>query len=151
MVPNPLFYQPLVVALVLICLLLHVGLPDMPLPKPQQGAGTRPPDPHFEKRLAYCTFEQYNASLCSRGMRVSAPDSPGKERKAMTLESLGPLVDALCAVLHGKGCTVREISVTYSPLAAEEAPHGDSSSRVDGSGTQPPPWGSGREDRSIPA
>jgi IS1 family transposase len=35
MVPTPLFYQLLVVALVLICLLIHVGLPDMPLPKPQ--------------------------------------------------------------------------------------------------------------------
>ena len=64
MVPTPLFYQLLVVALVLLCLLIHVGLPDMPLPKPQQGAGTRPPDPHFEKRLAYCTFEQY--SSCQR-------------------------------------------------------------------------------------
>ena len=35
MVPTPLFYQLLVVALVLICLLIHVGLPDMPLPTPQ--------------------------------------------------------------------------------------------------------------------
>ena len=35
MVPTPLFYQLLVVALVLICLFIHVGLPDMPLPKPQ--------------------------------------------------------------------------------------------------------------------
>jgi len=35
MVPTPLFYQLLVVALVLLCLLIHVGLPDMPLPKPQ--------------------------------------------------------------------------------------------------------------------
>jgi hypothetical protein len=30
----------------------------------------------------------------------------------MTLENLGPLMDELCAVLHGKGCTVREVSVT---------------------------------------
>ena len=35
MVPTPLFYQLLVVALVLICLFIHVGLPDIPLPKPQ--------------------------------------------------------------------------------------------------------------------
>jgi hypothetical protein len=35
MAPNPLFYQLLVVALVLICLLIHVGLPDKPLPMPQ--------------------------------------------------------------------------------------------------------------------
>ncbi len=35
MVPTPLFSQLLVVALVLICLLIHGGLPAMPLPKPQ--------------------------------------------------------------------------------------------------------------------
>ena len=35
MVPNLLFYQLLVVALILICLLIHVGLPDKPLPLPQ--------------------------------------------------------------------------------------------------------------------
>ena len=40
----------------------------------------------------------------------------------MTLESLGPLVDELCAVLHGKGCTVREVSVTYSPVAKGKSP-----------------------------
>ena len=38
MAPNPLFYHLLVVALVLICLLIHVGLPDkspaMPQPPP---------------------------------------------------------------------------------------------------------------------
>jgi hypothetical protein len=32
MAPNPLFYQLLVVALVLLCLLIHVGLPDKSLP-----------------------------------------------------------------------------------------------------------------------
>ena len=32
--PNPLFYQPLGMTLVLVCLLIHVGLPDEPLPKP---------------------------------------------------------------------------------------------------------------------
>jgi hypothetical protein len=35
MAPNPLLYQLLVVALVLICLLIHIGLPDQPLPMPQ--------------------------------------------------------------------------------------------------------------------
>ena len=35
MAPNLLLYQLLVVALVLICLLIHVGWPDMPLPMPQ--------------------------------------------------------------------------------------------------------------------
>jgi hypothetical protein len=39
----------------------------------------------------------------------------------MTLENLGPLMDELCAVLHGKGCTVREVAVTYAPLTPEEA------------------------------
>jgi IS1 family transposase len=35
MAPTPLFYQLLVVALVLICLLIHIGLPDKPLSLPQ--------------------------------------------------------------------------------------------------------------------
>jgi transposase-like protein len=35
MAPNLLFYQLLVVALVLICLLIHIGLPDKPFPMPQ--------------------------------------------------------------------------------------------------------------------
>jgi transposase-like protein len=35
MTPDPLFYQLIVVALVLICLLIHVGLPDKSLPMPQ--------------------------------------------------------------------------------------------------------------------
>jgi hypothetical protein len=39
----------------------------------------------------------------------------------MTLENLGPLMDELCAVLYGKGCTVREVAVTYAPLAPEDA------------------------------
>jgi hypothetical protein len=57
----------------------------------------------------------------------------------MTLESLGPLMDELCAVLHGKGCTVREVSVTYVPLATEDVPDpGSSSSRVDAAGTSLP-------------
>ena len=48
----------------------------------------------------------------------------------MTLENLGPLMDELCAVLHGKGCTVREVAVTYAPLAPKEAPDpGSSGSR----------------------
>jgi hypothetical protein len=36
MAPNPLFYQLLVVALVLLCLLIHVGLPDKSLPMLQR-------------------------------------------------------------------------------------------------------------------
>lgn len=61
----------------------------------------------------------------------------------MTLDSLGPLVDELCAVLHGKGYTVREVSVTYSPVAKEDVPHpGSPSSKVDASDNLPtPPMG----------
>ena len=60
----------------------------------------------------------------------------------MTLENLGPLMDELCAVLHGKGCTVREVAVTYVPLAPEDAlDPGSSCSRVDTAGILPPPRG----------
>jgi hypothetical protein len=63
----------------------------------------------------------------------------------MTLESLGPLVDALCAVLQGKGCVVREVSVTYAPWAVEDVPDLDSSSsRVDTSGSLSVPPGDSR-------
>jgi hypothetical protein len=56
----------------------------------------------------------------------------------MTLERLGPLVDELCAVLQGKGCTVRQVSVTYAPLAQEDVPDpASSASGVDASGTLP--------------
>ena len=60
----------------------------------------------------------------------------------MTLENLGPLMDELCAVLHGKGCTVREVAVTYAPLVPEEAlDPGASCSRVDTTSALPPPRG----------
>jgi hypothetical protein len=63
----------------------------------------------------------------------------------MTLENLGPLMDELYAVLHGKGGTVREVVVTYAPLAPEDVPDpGSSSSRVDAAGTLPPPRGASR-------
>ena len=63
----------------------------------------------------------------------------------MILENLGPLMDELCAVLHGKGCTVREVAVTYAPLTPEEALEpGFSCSRVDAAGTLPPPRGGSR-------
>jgi hypothetical protein len=63
----------------------------------------------------------------------------------MTLENLGPLMDELCAVLHGKGCTVREVAITYAPMVPEEAlDPGASSSRVDTARTLPPPRGDPR-------
>ena len=63
----------------------------------------------------------------------------------MTLENLGSLMDELCAVLRGKGCTVREVAVTYAPLTPEEAIDlGFSCSRGDAAGTLPPPRGGAR-------
>jgi hypothetical protein len=63
----------------------------------------------------------------------------------VTLENLGPLMDELCALLRGKGCTVREVSVTYAPWAPEEVPDpGSSGSRMDAAGPFPPPRGSAR-------
>src|SRR5215467_6094794 len=62
-----------------------------------------------------------------------------KERSTMRLEDLGPLMDELCAVLYGKGCTVREVAITYVPLVPEEAPDpGASCSRVGAARTLPP-------------
>ena len=63
----------------------------------------------------------------------------------MTLENCGPILDELCAVLHSKGCTMREVAVTYAPLAPEDGPApGSSSSRVDAAGTLPLPRGASR-------
>jgi hypothetical protein len=68
----------------------------------------------------------------------------------MTLENLGPLLDELCAVLRGKGCTVREVSVTYAPWATEDvADPGSSCSRGDAAGTLPPPRGGPRRHDSL--
>ena len=68
----------------------------------------------------------------------------------MTLENLGPLLDELCAVLHGKGCTVREVAVTYAPLVPEEAHDpGSSCSRVDTASTLPPLRGDSRRHDSA--
>lgn len=38
----------------------------------------------------------------------------------MTLQSLGPLLEELHAVLQGRGCTVTEIAVTLYPMPAED-------------------------------
>jgi hypothetical protein len=67
----------------------------------------------------------------------------------MTFENLGPLLDELCAVLHGKGYTVREVSITYAPLATEDVPDpGSSCSWVDAAGTLSPPRGGSRRHES---
>jgi len=63
----------------------------------------------------------------------------------MILDNLGPLMDELCALLHGKGCTVRKVAVTYAPLGPGEAlDPGASCSRVDTASTRPPPRGDAR-------
>jgi hypothetical protein len=63
----------------------------------------------------------------------------------MTLENLGPLMNELCAVLRGKGCTVREVSITYAPWATADVPNpGSSFRRVDAAGTLRPPRGGAR-------
>ena len=68
----------------------------------------------------------------------------------MTLEHLGPLMDELCAVLQSKGCTVRQVAVTYAPLVPEEAlDPGASSGRVDPAGTLPPPRGNAKRHDSA--
>jgi hypothetical protein len=47
MAPDPLFYQLLLVALVFICLILHIGWPDPRRPAPQTTAN---PDQPRRKR-----------------------------------------------------------------------------------------------------
>jgi hypothetical protein len=59
-------------------------------------------------------------------------------------------MDELCAVLHSKGCTVREVAITYVPLVPEEAPDpGASSGRVGAASTLPPPRGDTRRHDSA--
>jgi hypothetical protein len=68
----------------------------------------------------------------------------------MTLENLGPLMDELCAVLHGKGYTVREVAITYAPLAPENAlDPGSSRRREDAAGILPPPRGGSKHHDSA--
>ena len=67
----------------------------------------------------------------------------------MILDNLGPLMDELCALLHGKGCTVREVAVIYAPLVPGEALDPRAfCSRVDTASTRPPPRGDSRRQDS---
>ena len=52
MTPNPLLYQLLVVALVLICLLIHIGLPDKPLSMPTAPRIQQAPTPTLQRAQA---------------------------------------------------------------------------------------------------
>ena len=68
----------------------------------------------------------------------------------MTLENLGPLLDELCAVLHGKGCSVREVAVTYVPLVPGKALNPEAScGKVGAASTLPPPRGDARRHDSA--
>ena len=80
MVPNPLFYQRLMVALILICLLIHVGVPDKPLPLPQP-----PLEPHKRRRTRSTEPKPFPGLIhkplceaCAQGADVhaKAPGSP---------------------------------------------------------------------------
>ena len=79
MVPTPLFDQLLVGALVLICLLIHVGLPDMPLPKLQPPLASnkrrcrRSQDPQPFTGLMHKPL----CEACERGADVR-PQAPGE-------------------------------------------------------------------------
>ena len=110
MAPNLLLYQLLVVALVLICLLIHVGLPDMPLPRLQlplesnKRRRTRSKEPKPFPGLIHTPL----CEACMHGadVRPTAPGSPppfirftrGRRRTVNTRSHLCP--DPDCAY-HG--------------------------------------------------
>ena len=85
MVPNPLFYQLLMVALILICLLIHVGVPDKPLPLPQP-----PLEPHKRRRTRSKESKPFPGLMhqplceaCEQGADVR-PQAPGEPPPIIT-------------------------------------------------------------------
>jgi len=80
MAPDPLFYQLLLVALVLICLLLHIGWPDPRRPAPQTTA--KPDQPRCQRSKAPTPFAGYMhkpiCEACEQALdtRPHAPGSP---------------------------------------------------------------------------
>ena len=60
MTPNLLFYQLLLVALVLICLLMHVGWPDKP--RPSSPTTLKPDQPRRKRSRVPKPFTEYEAS-----------------------------------------------------------------------------------------
>ena len=101
--------------------------------------------PTLEKHLHTVHLSSIVLARDTRRARAITYLPPRKERRTMIREELGPLLDELCAVLHGKGCIVREVAMTYVPLLPEEAPDpGASCRRVGAASTLPPPRGNAR-------
>ena len=80
MAPTPLLYQLLVVALVLICLLLHVGLPDKPpsMPQPPLASPKRRRTRSKELKPFPGLIRKPLCEACAQGTdaRPTAPGSP---------------------------------------------------------------------------
>jgi hypothetical protein len=80
MAPNVLFYQLLLVALVLICIMVHVGWPDHPTPPLQ--SSLKPDQPHHKRSKEPKPFTGYIhkplCEACVQGAdsRLKAPGSP---------------------------------------------------------------------------
>jgi IS1 family transposase len=80
MAPDPLFYQLLLVALVFLCLILHIGWPDPRRPAPQTTAN--PDQPRRKRSKEPKPFAGYIhkpiCEACEQGldMRPQAPGSP---------------------------------------------------------------------------
>ena len=110
MAPNPLFYQLLVVALVLICLLIHIGLPDKPLlmPHPLRESNKSRRTCSKEPKPFPGLIRKPLCEACAQGAdaRPTAPGSPppfirftrGRRRTVNTQSHFCPAPD--CAY-HG--------------------------------------------------
>src|SRR5512145_325782 len=105
MASNPLFYQLLLVALVLICLLLHVGLSDNPPHVPNT-----PPEPNLRRRRRAKEPKPFTGLIhkplceaCEQGAddRAQAPGAPppmiiftrGRQRTVDTHKHFCPAPD----------------------------------------------------------
>ena len=80
MASNPLFYQLLLITLVLICLLVHVGLPDDPPRVPKTPLEPKPRQRRRSKESKPFTglIHQPRCEACEQGAdsRPQAPGSP---------------------------------------------------------------------------
>jgi hypothetical protein len=85
MVPNLLFYQLLLVTLVLICLLIHVGWPDHPGPTPQ--LLLKPDKPRRKRSKGPKPFTGYIhkplCEACEKGTDTP-PEAPGSPPPLLT-------------------------------------------------------------------